>query len=123
MRIVEFPYERAAVVLAESELFGDKQTAKRWGISDRTIRNYRTRMSEDEHLAALFHLKKEALTKDWQSDATKALKVSLNKLVELVQDNGKPDQIHAVAGAVKIVGELKIAFEALTDEPGNNREG
>lgn len=111
----QFPYEKAAIILAEAELYGDKRVSLRWGITDRTIRNYRARAVEDPQLSSLFQLKSQLLEREWTADATKALKVSLDKLIELVKDDGKPEQIHAVAGAIKIVGELKIASDALSE--------
>jgi hypothetical protein len=108
-------YERAAIILAEADLFGDRQIAARWGIGDRTVRNYRTRAVSDSKLSSLYQLKKQLITRDWQTDATRALKVGLDKITHLIRDDGEPAQIHAVAGAIKIIGELKIASEALSD--------
>ena len=55
---------------------------------------------------------------DWQADATRCLKVGLNRLTEIIpvaetEEDGKV--IYAIAGAMKVVGELKLASDALTD--------
>lgn len=121
----KFPYERASSILAEAEIFGDKRTASRWRVSERTIGNYRARASEDAKLSESFLLKKRMLLLDWQQDATKSLRIGLATLQELtalrdepdennrVRTKGLADEIHATAGALKIVGELKIQYEAL----------
>lgn len=111
----KFPIERAATILAEADLFGDDRTAKRWGITTRTIYNYRNRAQSDAKLSESFTLKKRMLLVDWQADATRCIKVSLAKLTELIPEATKEDAdvIHAIAGALKIVGELKIAYDAL----------
>ena len=114
----KFPYEKASSILAEAELFGDDATAKRWGITSRTIYNYRGRSASDPKLSESFTLKKRILMIDWQSDATKTIKVGLtelNRRMPLAATEEDAKVIHAIAGACKIVGELKIAYEALSE--------
>lgn len=113
----EFPYERAAIILAESELYGDLSTSNRWGITDRTIRNYRARAVSDSKLSCLFQIKRQLLEREWINDATRTLKTGLNRLNQLIPVATASDAatIHAIAGAIKIVGELKIASDALSE--------
>lgn len=111
----QFPYEKASLILAEAELFGDKQVATRWDVSDRTIRRYRVKAATDSQLSSLVQLKKQLLGQNWRDDATKTLKVALNKLNELIEKDGDTNRIFAVSGAIKIVGELKISIDALSD--------
>lgn len=111
----EFPYEKASIILAEAELFGDKQVAVRWEISDRTIRRYRVKAASDRQLSSLVQLKKQLLGQNWRDDATKTLKIALHKLSKLIEEDGETNRIFAISGAIKIVGELKIASDALSD--------
>ena len=83
---MNFSYERAATILAEAELFGEKQVAQRWGISVRTIKNYRKRMESDKQLSAFFLEKKELLTVDWSKDATDCLRTGLRTLTNLIKN-------------------------------------
>ena len=110
--------ERAAAILAEAEVFGDRKTCERWSITRQTLHNYRVRLRTDEALLQLYTLKTRMLLLDWQQDATKCLKVGLAKLTEMIPDATKhdADTIHAIAGAMKIVGELRIAHDALSEE-------
>ena len=121
-----FNYERAAMILVEADFFGDKETASRWGITDRSIRNYRSRLAEDRQLSALFQVKRQLFSASWVDDAAKTLKVGLaelNKRIPTARDEDDAKIIHAIAGAVKIVGELKIGHEALIDEPEHRQQG
>lgn len=113
----KFNRERAAAILAEADLFGDSKILSRWAITRQTLHNYRVRLEDDAELLQLFTLKKRLLLVDWQADATKTIKVGLSRLQELIPNASKEDAdtIHAIAGAVKIVGELKIASDALSE--------
>lgn len=66
------------------------------------------------------------LIADWQQDAVKTIKVGLNELnrrIPMAATEEDAKVIHAIAGAVKIVGELKITGEALSGEPATYLEG
>ncbi|MEM6839745.1 MAG: hypothetical protein AAF609_23275 [Cyanobacteria bacterium P01_C01_bin.120] len=118
--------ERASAILAEAELFGDGQTCEKWRITRQTLHNYRVRLTQDDELLQLFTLKKRILVADWQSDATKCLKIGLSRLTQLIPQatSEDADTIHAIVGAVKIVGELKITSEALLEDGVvSDREG
>lgn len=114
---MKFPYDKAATILAECDFYEDKQVAKRWGIETRSIRNYRARLTEDEHLVSLYQQKKQLLVSGWQQDVTKCLNITLQKLTELILDrDSEPKRITALTNAVKVVGELKIAADVLNDD-------
>lgn len=118
----QFSYEKTASVLAETEYSDDTSVSKRWGISERTIKRWRAKALLDEKLSLLVNQKKALLAQSWQEDASKCMKIALTKLTELIKHDGDPKQIHAIAGAIKIVGELKLGYEVLTtDESSNNQ--
>jgi hypothetical protein len=114
----KFPYERASSMLAEAEIFGDQRTSERWGVTPQTLYNYRRRASSDNKLYESFTLKKRMILVDWQQDATKTLKIGLtelNRRLPLAVSEEDAKVIHSIAGAIKIVGELKITGEALSE--------
>ncbi len=113
----KFNKQRASTILAEADLYGDSKILARWGVARQTLHNYRKRLSSDEELVQLFTLKKRMLLVDWQTDATRCLKTGLGRLTEIIPNATKEDAdtIHAIAGACKIVGELKISYEALSE--------
>lgn len=113
----KFPYEKASIVIAEAEIFGDKNTLARWGINQSTLWRWRDRRLSDSKLHESALLKTRMLLVDWQTDATRTLKTGLNRLNELIPVATANDAatIHAIAGACKIIGELKIASDALSE--------
>ena len=114
---MKFPYERAATILAECEIFGDTKTSQRWDISKKTIGRYRKRMESDEQLSSLVLQKRKLLASNWSLNTTKCLNSSLEELISLVEDRESDSRrILAITNLVKVVGELRIAADVLEDD-------
>ena len=114
----KFPYEKAAMAIAESDIFGDQAVIKKYGINQSTLWRWRERAAIDSDLQENATLKRRILLIDWQQDATRTIKIALSDLarrIPIATTEEDAKVIHAVAGAAKIVGELKIAYEALSD--------
>jgi len=112
--------ERCALILAEADLFGDEITARRWGVTARSIRNYRTRASTDPKFFEVFREKKQMLLSNWQEDATKTIRAclaELNQKIPLAQTEEDAKVILAIAQACKVVGELKLMNDAIAEPP------
>jgi len=107
-----FDRERASRVLAEAAYATDKSVAKRNSTTTRSIENWRQRMATDDVLADMYRTKVALLDGDWATAAVDFLRTGIEKLQQLV-DQAQPDQIHEVAGAIKIVGELQVVRETL----------
>ena len=103
-------------------VMGDAAAAQKWGLSDRSIRNYRARLDDDPELAALFYAKKAALMGAWGDAAGRFLGRALERLELLVAEADHPSYIGDIADAVKVVGELAIAKEVL-GEPESDSQG
>ena len=112
-----FRYNRAARALAEADIFGVGPTAEKFNITTRSLSNWRNRALEDPILSQKYAECVDKLTKDWQEDTTLFMKTSLARLTRLAKDGTKEDAefIHALAGALKIVGEINIAVQVLFD--------
>jgi len=110
---VIFDEQRAADILADAYVFGDRQTAARWKVHEKTIRNYRQRLKTDAHFASLFRSKIQKEQQGWASVRLRFLRSSLGKLTELVEKATDVQHIGAVTTAIKIVGELQVAVDAL----------
>lgn len=110
-----FNYELASTVLVEAAYQGDKVTAKKYGITERTIRNYRKRLDEDKRLSAFFQDKKERMEQRWADELPGAIRAAINYLQGAAQDADRrnPDAIHAVAGALKILSDVALTKEVL----------
>jgi hypothetical protein len=104
----ELDYDRAAAILVEAAYFGDKVTAEKWGVTERTIRNYQARLDEDSKLSLIFHNKKVVFESDWAADIPAAIRSGIGFLQRAGKeaDPKDPNAIHAIAGAVKILAEV-----------------
>jgi hypothetical protein len=105
-----FHHEKAASVLAESALYGDKVTAEKWGITTKTIRNYRAKLATDSQLSVIFQLKRQQLENIWVTELPLALKASIDFLMRATQsaDPKDPESIKAITEALKVLrGRLK----------------
>lgn len=119
-------YDRVALILVEAAFFGEKQTASRWGITDRTILNYRNKLSEDSALSDIFALKKASFESEWASEIPASIRAGIRFLGEAARKANPtdPDTIHAIAGAVKILAEVGLTKEILDVRlDRHNREG
>lgn len=104
---------RAAEVLVDAHFLGVVRAAAKWGVTDRTVQNYRARLANDVELARLFVERRTQAAREWHDERLRFLKSGLAKLDELVSKASKPSDITAVANAVKVVGELQVAEDVL----------
>lgn len=118
-----FVGERAARVLLDAMLFGDRLAAEKWQVSERTVRNHRGRLDTDKEFAALFLRLKSAAERDWRVVRLRFLRNSIAKLEALVESAEKPESIRDVADAIRIIGELQLASEALSGDLEGDRAG
>jgi hypothetical protein len=111
----QIPPAKLELVLTESDIYGVRGTAKRWGISERSISRYRAKMLSDPILAESVEAKKRALLKSWENECTRAMAAGFNRLADLMANGSSSDcdLIHSIAGALKICGELKIKHAEL----------
>ncbi len=119
--------ERVARIVADADIMGEESAANRHGVSVRTIYNYRKRAAKDAAVAEAYKSKKslinEKLDNDWSASLDRALCTTVSKIDELVA-KATLENLRDVVGACKILGELKITKDALSDEqPGADRQG
>jgi hypothetical protein len=101
----KFDRDRAARVIAMAAAVGDEEAAKAAGISTRTIERWRARVATDKELSAVVAEKHDQVQKHLDGTFRSFMRGAVGKLGQLVSQAGVED-IHAVAGAVKIVGDL-----------------
>lgn len=107
------PDERVAKILAEANLFNDKTTARRWGVSERSIRRWRANWEDDEEKEALLSVEAERLSLEWAKDATRSMKIAFAKAEELIQEGWGAGQLTELSGFIQTVGELRVTDQAL----------
>jgi hypothetical protein len=120
-----FNPERAARVLLDALALGDGAAAEKWKVTVRTVENYRARLLTDVHFSALFESLKRKEDGAWRMVRLRFLRKTIAKLETLVDQADSPKYIRDVADAVKVIGELQIASDALgvdlnADAPGES---
>lgn len=110
----KFNADFAATVLLEAAFTTDKAVCVKYGITDRTLRNYRQRLAADANFSAIFHTKKESVDKAWADELGTALRKGIRLIAECADGFGQDEQMYkrnpeliaAIAGAVKICAEV-----------------
>ena len=111
----KFKPHLAAVTLVEAAYRGDDEAAERWGVTTRTIMNWRARLDEDVEFSAIFAHKKEQFEAGWRDELGLALRAGIDFLKRAAQeaDPRKADVIFSVAGAVKILADVNASMDIL----------
>lgn len=123
--MTRFKYEFASIVLVEAAFFGDKPTAAKYGVSLRSIHNYRKRLNEDTKLAELFRIKKDQMEQEWAEEMPAAIRASIEFLRKAATEakTTDPDVIHAIAGALKILSDVAMTKKVIDARlAGSNRQ-
>lgn len=118
--ITENDYPVIASILVEALFFGDKQTATRYKISQRSINRYRKMMADNEKLSSQVILKKQQFEDNWVEEIPAAIRAGLRFLLKAAQeaDHKNPETIHAVAGAMKIIAEIGLTKDVIDAKLG-----
>lgn len=108
-------YNRAATILVEAIWLGDQRTAKKWGITQRTIIRYRNKLETDDELSQLVTYKNDVFTNDWAAGIPSAIRAAISFLQEAAMKANPEDPavIHAVAGALKMLAEVGLTKEVI----------
>jgi len=110
----KFKPERAATILVEAAFTSDEQAAKRWDVSVRSLLNWRNRLDDDLEFAAIFHHKKDVFEANWSLDLLPAMYSAIDYLKRAsTQDTYSPEYIHAVAGGLKILSDVRVTKEVI----------
>lgn len=115
--------ERVTDIVVYAEAFGPERTAKQFGVSQRTVFNYRGLVKASPVLAAACTEKRKHAKERMGEEFIAFLRRGVKKLDELCAEAG-PERIRDVAGAVKIVGDLFTVREVFGgQQPQPDREG
>jgi predicted regulator of amino acid metabolism with ACT domain len=101
-----FNYERAAMVLCDAVMLGDRKAAQKWGVSLRSICNWRESLENDEKLRNLMQEYRQAQTEKWLEDIPTAMSAMIEFFTRAAQESNPQ-----AATAADIVA----AFEAIAD--------
>ena len=112
-----FNQERAAKALVDAILMGDQDAAKKYGVSLRTIENWRSRLDTDRHFAAFFQNLRQAKDENWAVELPAALASCIDFLKRAGQeaDAKNPDAIAAIASAAETLADMALT-QKVVDE-------
>lgn len=123
-----FNRNRAATALVEAVYRGDKYAAKHWGVTVRSIQNWRVRLLDDAALVELFTHKRDEAEKNWAADAPLAIRAAVIFILRAAQEaEVTPEMVHATAGAMKLLADMVLTKQVLdarlaqSDRPQNGR--
>jgi hypothetical protein len=107
--------KRVAAILSEAEIAGDKITAKRYGITERTIQRYRTLVPASAELSHEIEKNQKIAARELGNEMLRALRVGVAKLEELIAAAKPGDHrvLFEVAGAVKILTDAQTLREVV----------
>lgn len=124
----KFKPELAATVLVEAAYTSDEKAALKYGVSQRSIPNWRARLDTDAEFSSIFHSKRERFEASWADELPTAIRACVDfiKRAALEASPTKPDVIYSVAGALKIVSDIQMSKDIidarLTDFNRETRE-
>lgn len=127
-----FNREFAATVLIAAVYVSDAEACAKYGVSLRSLQNYRRRLVTDEAFAEVFATRKARLDKEWAQDFIVPLRKGAQFLLEAFEsvrtDKNyikNPVVIQAVAEAVRLCADVVLTSKAIdaqfgnTDQPAN----
>lgn len=109
----EFNARRASEILCEAFASGDKSAAARFGVSTRTIANYRARLKTDPEFASLFQTEQSEMTRGWHVARRRLLLATAEKARELVGMIKEPTSLLLLITLMEKVGSVDSAAGAL----------
>lgn len=108
-----FKAELAASVIVEALYSSDARACEKYGVTQRSLQNYRRRLSEDPEFSLIFAKKKAEYDSGWADELPGALRESLlliHEAARAVRQNPlylvNPMVLQAVAGAMKLCAEV-----------------
>lgn len=115
-----FNKEFAAMVLIAAVYVSDPEACAKYGVSPRTLQNYRRRLITDSAFAEVFATKKKLLDREWAEDFIVPLKKGAQFLLEAFESVRTDKQyiknpvvIQAVAEAVRLCADVVLTSKAI----------
>lgn len=117
----KFNRERALRILVDAVTLGDRTACEIHKISGKSLCRYRNRLGNDPELARAVREKSRQDDLEWGAQRKAFLSEGIRKMRELIGQATIAD-LHAVTGAVKIVGELQVTVDTLNVGARADRE-
>ena len=110
-----FNPDRAAAVLVDAAFSNDQRAAKKHGVTDRTIRNWRERMEEDAELSDKFRIAYDKATNAWADRLNGAIVSGIEFLHNAARDadTQNPEMVAALGDAWGKLVEARMTVDLL----------
>jgi hypothetical protein len=114
-------YERAAKILCDAVLMGDRKAAEKWKTTVRTIQNYRVRLETDEKLRNLVAQLQERQDKDWASEIPAVLAEGMAFMRAAFVDNRNnggtlaADNIDSLTHAIEALADIDLTRQLIKE--------
>jgi hypothetical protein len=112
-------YDRAAKILCDAVLMGDRTAAEKWKTTQRTIQNYRARLENDEKLRKMVAKLQEKQDADWAGEIPGVLAEGMAFLRAAFVDNRRdggtlePDNIAALTAAINSLADIDLTRQII----------
>lgn len=120
-----FNQEFAVTVLLEAIFATDQKACEKFGITDRTLRNYKKRLQTDEEFSAFFRNRKKVFDSQWAEDLNPALRSSIRTIESIAKKIEadsvvwkNPRTLEALARATEVVGEIALTVRVFDAQLG-----
>lgn len=109
---IRFDLERKAQVIVEAVTLGNKAASQRNSLSERTVRRYIREVEKNPELSRIVQTKKRLVEENWVAQIDGAILAGINYLERSsLELPVTPEGTHAVAGAIKLLSEVKIRHQ------------
>lgn len=110
-----FDRDKAARVVSDAALLGDRAAASRHGVALRTVRHYRQRLEDDPEFAAVCREKQKLQDAAWADEIPDALAGCINFIKDAAQqlDPKDPKGIEAMAQALETLSDVWFTHQLL----------
>jgi hypothetical protein len=122
-----FNHDVAASVLISAVYTSDDEACAKYGVSVRSLQNYRKRLAVDAKLADIFATRKALLDKAWAEDFVAPLRKGAQFLLEAFESvrndplfRKNPVVIQAVAEAVRLCADVVLTSKVIDAQFSNS---
>lgn len=115
--------ELAAKILCEAYFGNDEEIAGKYGITSRTVRNYRSAQKDDDELSRLFRQRvKDVETRAWADQLSETLTTALRKIGATLEQAPAENlaDIAQMVGLTRELMELELSRKYAEHETGGD---
>lgn len=131
----EFPYRKASVVIAHAKLFTKNAAISFYSVRSGTYDYWRNRYNTDEKLQEMVAIELDKLANQWQGEAVRTLKNSLELVNKGIENTpfqleirnrfdvtAWANAMNSLSKVIKSVGDLTISTVVLNEEGDDEDE-